>query len=161
MIIRKETPADVAEIRKLVGRVFPTLQESELVDRLRFAGDGIISLVAVDDGLVIGHALLSKVTTSFRALGLGPVSVASDRQRTGVGSRLITASLAIAHEEGWEAVFVLGNPKFYERFGFDRAAASGFLSPYAGPHFMVLAFSGRLPVTTGKVEYPSAFAALG
>ena len=160
MIIREETPEEAAEIRSLVTAAFPEPLEAELVDQLRAAGDSVISMVAVDGGQLAGHALLSKMTAPFRALGLGPVCVLPDRQRAGVGTRLITASLDRAAKDGWEAIFVLGNPKFYRRFGFDQVAASGFTSPYAGPHFMVLMLRGDLAVTMGKIECAPAFAAL-
>jgi len=63
---------------------------------------------------------------------------------------------------GWGAVFVLGNPAYYGRFGFNAGDASGFTSPYAGLHFMVLALArGGLPMLRGRVEYAAAFAKLG
>jgi putative acetyltransferase len=90
-------------------------------------------------------------------LSLAPVSVAPHRQRSG---RLIRAGLARAAEDGWQGVFVLGDPGYYQRFGFSPARASGFTSPHAGPHLMVLALDGDLPATEGKVDYAPAFAAL-
>jgi putative acetyltransferase len=80
----------------------------------------------------------------FRALGLAPVSVLPDRQRSGIGSALI-----------------LGSPAFYRRFGFDPDLARGFQSPYAGPYLMALPLRGALPATSGAVAYAPAFAALG
>ena len=70
-------------------------------------------------------------------------------------------ALARARKDGWDAVFVLGDPAYYRRFGFDPEAARGFGSPYAGPHLMALPLKGRLPVTTDRVDYAPAFAALG
>jgi putative acetyltransferase len=78
-------------------------------------------------------------------------------QRNGIGSELIRWGLAQAKAAGWQGVFVLGDPKFYGKFGFSVALASGFDSPYAGEHFMALALNGDLPVTSGKVEYADAF----
>jgi putative acetyltransferase len=67
--------------------------------------------------------------------------------------------LSQARQEGWDAVFVLGNPSFYRRFGFDPERAGGFTCPYAGPHLMALFMSNDLP-RTGTIDYASAFAAL-
>jgi len=47
------------------------------------------------------------MTAEFRALGLGPVAVLPDRQRSGVGSLLITQGLARAEAGRWEVVLVL------------------------------------------------------
>ena len=159
--IRDEKPEDVAAIRAVVEAAFPAPAEADLVGRLRADGDSIISLVAVDDGLVVGHVLFSKLTAPFPALGLAPVSVLPGRQNAGIGSRLIRAGLERAVRDGWQGVFVLGEPEYYGRFGFDADIAKGFASPYAGPYFMALALDGELPATVGRIGHAPAFAALG
>jgi putative acetyltransferase len=70
-------------------------------------------------------------------------------------------ALELAGSRGWAAVFVLGDPGYYERFGFSSAAASGFSSPYAGPHFMMLKLSPSLTRSEGELRHPAAFSALG
>jgi putative acetyltransferase len=160
MIIRDEGPADIFAIRKVVEAAFSQAIEADLVDQLRSDGDSVISLVAVDHDEVVGHVLFSRMTAPFRALGLAPVSVLPDRQRSGIGSRLIRAGLERAKEDRWQAVFVLGEPEYYRRFGFNPALASGFASPYAGPYLMVLPFKGDLPATSGRIDYAPAFANL-
>jgi putative acetyltransferase len=94
----------------------------------------------------------------FRALGLAPVAVLPEHQRKGFGSVLIREGLKQARLEGWEAVFVVGEPAYYERFGFDVGRAEGFTSPYAGPYLMVLPLSGNLPAHSGSIDYPAPFA---
>lgn len=157
MLIRDEQPGDAHAIRAVVEAAFSQPLEADLVDRLRGDGDVAISLVATDDSGVVGHILLSKMTAPFRALGLAPVSVRPDRQGTGIGSQLIRAGLERAKEGGWQAVFVLGEPAYYTRFGFDPALASGFTSPYAGAYLMAISLDGDLPVTSGIIEYAPAF----
>lgn len=161
MIVRDEQPADHAAIYDVVKAAFGQAAEADLVDQLRRDGDAVVSLVAVEDEAIVGHVLLSGMRAPFRALGLAPVSVRPDRQRAGVGSALVREALARAGRDGWDAVFVLGDPAYYERFGFDPAAARGFASPYAGPHLMAALLKGRLPVMTGQVDYAPAFGALG
>ncbi|HEX2556628.1 MAG TPA: N-acetyltransferase [Microvirga sp.] len=161
MTIRDEDPADAPGIRALVASAFGQAAEADLVDRLRRDGDGVISLVAVEDGAFVGHVLLSRMRAPFRALGLAPVSVTPERQRAGIGSRLIRAALDRARGEEWQGVFVLGEPAYYRRFGFDSSLAGGFASPYAGPYLMALALRGELPARTGRIVYAPAFAALG
>jgi putative acetyltransferase len=161
MILRDELPADHAAIWQVVHAAFGSAGEADLVDRLRADGDVAVSLVAVEGEAIVGHVLLSRMQAPFRALGLAPVSVRPDRQRSGVGSALVREALARAKAEGFEAVFVLGDPAYYGRFGFDPATAQGFASPYAGPHLMAVALTGPLPVTSGRVDYAPAFAALG
>ena len=158
--IRDETPADRAGIRALVLAAFGGAQEADLVDQLRTDGDAAVSLVAADGERIVGHVLLSRMTAPFRALGLAPVSVAPDRQGEGIGGRLVRAGLERARRDGWQGVFVLGDPGFYRRFGFDPGLAGGFASPYAGPYLMAAALDGPLPAITGRIDYPPAFDAL-
>lgn len=145
----------------MVVAAFPEPAEADLVDRLRADGDSVISLVAVDDGQVVGHILFSKLSAPFRALGLAPVSVLPDRQNAGIGSRLIRAGLERAAQDGWRGVFVLGEPEYYGRFGFGTEIAKGFASPYAGPYFMALGLGEELPATEGRISHAPAFATLG
>ena len=79
-------------------------------------------------------------------------------RRRSVAERLIRRCLARAEDEGVVAVFVLGNPAYYGRFGFRASLAAAFGSPYAGPHLMALPLSsGHLPVTDGEIAYAPAF----
>jgi putative acetyltransferase len=159
-MIRGEESTDGPAVRAIVAAAFRRRDEADLVDRLRADGDAIRSLVAFDRTEVVGHVVFSKVVAPFRAVALGPVAVRPDHQRVGIGSRLIRAGLEQSRAEGWQGVFVLGDPAYYQRFGFDPGAAAAFTSPYAGPHFMVLALDARLPVTEGVIEYAPAFALL-
>jgi putative acetyltransferase len=157
MEIRFEIETDFSEVRDLHLSAFPAAEESDLVDALRKDGDAVLSLVA-DDGGVVGHVMFSRMKAPFRALGLAPVAVLADWRRQGVADGLIRAGLARAKNDGWEAVFVLGSPDYYTRFGFDVGLAAGFQSPYAGPYMMVLALQeGGLPTMVGEVSYAPAF----
>ena len=162
MIIRSETSGDVAAIRIVEEVAFGRADEARLIDDLRDAGDSVFSLVAVDGDTVVGHVLFSRMKAPFPALALAPVAVQPEYRRTGIGSRLIREGIARSEAEGWAGIFVLGDPAFYRRFGFDVGTASGFASPYAGPHLMALPV-GRsdLPTLTGSIQYAPAFAKLG
>lgn len=137
--------ADRTAIRQIVAAAFGGDIEADLVDALRTDGDSSISLVAEDEGAIIGHVLFSPMEAPFRALGLGPVAVLPARQRSGVGGALIRAGIEEARRQGWQGIFVLGEPAFYRRFGFDPALAAGFDCVYAGPYLMALPLGETLP----------------
>ncbi|WP_020086637.1 GNAT family N-acetyltransferase [Hyphomicrobium zavarzinii] len=161
MRIEAEQPAHRPGIRRLALGAFPTAAEADLVDRLRHDGDVAISLVAVDGEEVVGHVLFSAMTAPMKALGLGPVAVEASRRGEGIASDLIREGLARARREGWQAVFVLGDPAFYARFGFSVEQAAGFETPYAGPYFMALALDGAsLAHANDPVAYAPAFQSL-
>jgi putative acetyltransferase len=162
MIIRSESPGDIVGIRFVEEAAFLQSAEADLVDDLRAAGDSVFSLIAVEGETVTGHAMFSRLQAPFPALALGPVAVLPDRQRMGVGSRLIREGIAHSEAAGWTGIFVLGDPAFYRRFGFDVGKASGFISPYAGPRLMALPLGrSELPTDTGSIQHAPAFAKLG
>lgn len=160
MIIRAEAPQDAEAVAEVIESAFGQLDEARLVADLQKDDHAVISLVALVGERIIGHILFSPMTGPFPALGLAPLSVAPPSQAKGVGSALVHAGLEAARRGDWRAVFVLGDPAYYRRFGFSAELAQGFASPYAGPHLMALALKGELPTHSGAMAYAPAFAAL-
>jgi putative acetyltransferase len=159
LAVRDETPADLAAIRAVNDAAFGGAQEADLVDALRRDGDLLLSLVA-DDGGVIGHVAFSRVQVEGDpAVALAPVAVRPERQRRGAGTALIEHGLQRLRQSGETLVFVLGEPAYYDRFGFAAAPAARFETPYPGPYFQSLALSPRAP-SAGRLRYARAFSAL-
>ena len=163
--IRCETPDDYADIRRVNTLAFERDNEATLVDRLR-AVQPHISLVAVEDGQVIGHIFFSPMSVesgdgAFTALGLAPMAVLPEYQNQGTGSQLVKRRLEECRVLNYNVVFVLGHPHYYPRFGFSPAKAKGVSCEYPVPDevFMVVelqfdALCGR----TGVVKYRPEFA---
>ena len=160
MDIRNERPDDTTAIGEVVTAAFGQADEARLIEELRADGDIAASLVAVSDGNIIGHVLLSKMQAPFSAVALAPLAVHPGYQGQRVGGMLLRTAIARARLLNAETIFVLGDPVFYARFGFKVEAAAGFHSPYAGPHLMVLAMAGALPVNTGEIRHAPAFSRL-
>lgn len=168
LAIRDELPADAVAVRAINTAAFGRAAEAGLVEALRAAGRVTLSLVAVDDGGPVGHLLLSPARVvgdkgRFAALALGPMAVRPDRQRRGVGSRLVAESLARAAEAGHAAVFVLGHPEFYPRLGFRLADERGIACEFSAPPeaFMVAELrEGVLRGVAGTLRYAPEFHAL-
>lgn len=160
--IRSEKAEDRAAIHALHVAAFNGDGEAGLVDRLRVDGDLALSLVAIDDGQIVGHVAFSPMAAPFPALGLAPVAVSADRRRQGIAAALINRGLDLAREDDWKGVFVLGEPAYYKRFGFNLRMAERFQSAYSGPYFMALALAGgSLPTELGSIDYAPAFSMLG
>jgi putative acetyltransferase len=159
VIVRPEATADQEAVHEVHRLAFASDVEPQLVDALRKAGEAVISLVAECEGDIVGHVLFSRLAAPMPALALAPVAVVPDRQRQGVGSLLIREGLRQAQQGGWVAVFVVGEPTYYARFGFDANQARGYACPYAGEYFMVRFIAEPQPLT-GDIVYPAAFADL-
>ena len=156
--IRDETARDRNAVRALHRVAFadePAVVH--IVDDLNRSGDAVISLVAEHDKNIIGHVLFSRVQAPMRALTLSPLGVHPDFQKAGIGSALVRKGLERARENAWQAIFVLGSPAYYGRFGFESARAAGYTSPYYGWPFMALIFDDSVP-RAGRIDFPDAFA---
>jgi putative acetyltransferase len=162
MNVRTEDIADQQLVRKIHLGSFPDETEANLVDALRADGDAEISLVAIVKDEIVGHVLCSRMQALFQALGLAPVAVLPEYRNQGVAAQLIRAAIKTAKSKDWDGIFLLGDPAYYQRFGFSVADAANFQSPYAGPYLMVLSVKGDvLPAQSGVIEYASAFNQLG
>ena len=154
-----ERDSDRDEIRALLTAAFPTATEADLVERLRENGDILLALVARDAAGIAGYLAFSQMRAPFVAVALAPLAVRADQRKQGIAASLMDSALGELRAIGVEAVFVVGDPAYYQRLGFDARAASRFDTPFAGPHFMVRTLtSAPLAVTTGPVEYAPAFA---
>jgi putative acetyltransferase len=168
IVVRPERGHDHPAVRAIHARAFGREDEARLVDRLRGAVDPQVSLVALIDGRVVGHIFLAPVAIRGEggetdAFALAPLGVDPDFQNRGVGSALVRAGLEAAGDLGERVIFVLGEPAFYGRFGFEPASGRGlrFPSPVPEEAFMVLELeAGALEGRRGEVIYPAAFSEL-
>lgn len=165
MEIRPETGADFAAVGEVNRLAFGREQEARLVEGLREAGYARLSLIAVEDGRVVGHVMLSEAeirTENGRveALALGPVGVLPERQRKGVGSALIREALDRCARAGHRVVVLVGHPDYYPRFGFSARLAENLSSAYSGEAFMALELApGALSGVSGRFVFAPPFEA--
>ena len=162
MQVRPETPADTAAIRTVVAAAFESAPhrsgtEAEIVDALRGAGALAVSFIAEEDGEIVGHIAFSPVTIDGETggwFGLGPAAVRPDKQRGGIGQALIRAGLERLRAAGAQGCVVLGDPLYYDRFGFRSVPELRYRDAPA-EYFRCLVFRGEQP--TGDVGYHPAF----
>jgi putative acetyltransferase len=164
MPIRLEQAADIPTIHALNREAFGSPAEANLVDALRARDEHVLSLVAEEHGDLVGHILFSRVSLTgnedLDAMGLAPMAVTPARQRGGIGSALVRAGLEECRRRGVEAVFVVGHPELYPRFGFERASRFGIGCELdvADDVFMAVQLVGdALRGRNGTVRFHDAF----
>jgi putative acetyltransferase len=165
VIIRRETAGDVTAIRQVICSAFGGDDEADLVDRLCADSDLILSLVAEQDGQIIGHIAFSRLSITKDShvtpgVSLAPVSVLPEMQRKGTGCALIESGHDQLRRADESVVFVLGDPAYYSRFGYSGEGVSAFDCVYAGPYFQWLRLSPQTPAA-GVISYAPAFGGLG
>ena len=162
MEIRPEQQRDADAIRRTTKMAFASIEhssqaEAQIVDALRSAGALTISLVAIEAGDVVGHIAFSPVMIDgkdFGWYGLGPLSVAPDRQKQGIGGALVRDGLSRLAKIGARGCVVLGDPDYYTRFGFENDPGLVFAEA-PSEYFMRLALEG--PVPSGHASYHDSF----
>ena len=164
--VRPETAEDVRAIDVVNLSAFEGEEEARLVSALRRSGGFIpqLSLVAEFHGRIVGHVMLSRVElrrieTSQEILALAPMSVVPSQSHRGIGSELVRAALQQAGALGYGAVVESGQPDYYERLGFRRAAVWKLTCNLPVPDAILTAMELQegLLAGGGHVIYPSPF----
>ena len=143
MNIRLENNSDIYQIENIHNQAFNNPDESKIVNKLRGNNNLTLSLVGEIDESLIGHIAYSPILNGYQkpiGIGLGPVGVIPAFQNQGIGSHLIEKGNKDVIKMGFDKIFVLGDPKYYSRFGFELAKDYNYFCDFdpKGNHFMIL-----------------------
>lgn len=147
LTIRKERESDRAVVEDITRRAFynlyiPGCIEHYLVHVMRDHTDFIpeLDLVAELDGQIIGSIMFTKAKLTDEQgavkdiLTFGPLCVAPEHQRKGVGKALMDHAFRRGAELGYDVIVILGSPANYVSSGFQSCR-----------RFQVCADNGKFP----------------
>lgn len=173
LIVRPQSHADRANVQDVIAAAFAVAgstgapAEVALNDALSRDSSLVpgLTLVAELDGRVVGQLTSSYGTLTAldgaqqSVVGVGPVAVLPDHQRSGVGSALLRSLLTLAETAGEPALVLLGDPGFYGRFGFVAAAGAGITAPDPlwGRHFQAHLLRSAAGSVAGAYRYSAPF----
>jgi len=167
MEIREERETDHTAVHAVNISAFETPSEANLADALRKQATPVVSLVAKEGDILVGHIMFSPVTLSghpeLKISGLAPMAVMPEYQRKGIGSALVRAGLAQCKQLGFDAVVVLGHTEYYPRFGFSPSFRFGINCEYDVPEDAFMAMELKPDVLRerkGQVKYHAEFSNL-
>jgi predicted N-acetyltransferase YhbS len=126
MQIRPETVQDYASIARIHARAFGERPGEALIvalHRQRPVFDPELSLVAEQDGQIVGHVLFNPQTMrlmgqNLKVVNLSPIAIDPAYQKQGIGGQLIETGHKLAREKGYVLSILLGHPSYYPRFGY-------------------------------------------
>jgi predicted N-acetyltransferase YhbS len=137
MTIRHERIADVEAREALLDEAFGearTRKSSERLREGRLPAEGL-SFIATEGKRVVGTARLWNVACGIEkslgqeALLLGPVAVAQDCRSRGLGGALVRRAIQTARKLGYGAIVLVGDPEYYNRFGFSGEKTGALWMP--------------------------------
>jgi putative acetyltransferase len=139
MKIREANIKDTEEIKNIYLQAFDD-SEAELVSDVAInllsekSIVNIISLVAIENNIIIAHIAFSPVildsTNKHFGYILAPLAVLPSHQNKGVGFTIVKQGLDLISSFGAFIIFVYGDPQYYSRFGFKTDLAQYFTAPY-------------------------------
>ncbi|SNB70514.1 putative acetyltransferase [Arboricoccus pini] len=163
MLIRPTRREDRLTVLALIELAFNGADEARVVAQLYRSDEQEIEFVAEIEGEIVGHLMMTSLTVEgIHALAVGPLCVHPFARNQGIGSALLQRGLDTARGRGCEAVFVVGEPSFYRRFGFTRTTSASLAGLYQGCLLQVLELKpGRLGRAGPELRFADAFAQFG
>lgn len=156
MKIRKLTPKEYPMALALLRQTFSgSNYESRLFENLHKKGKNLHEWICIHRHKVIAYIAYSNAFKGKEPCGLhlAPLAVKRQMQNQGIGSELVRFTLR--QEEIREApLFVLGDPNFYKKFGFEKCAMPICPFDANNEHFLSIRNTTTSPFTIG---YESEF----
>jgi predicted N-acetyltransferase YhbS len=131
--IRNERLSDIDARETLLDDAFGETRYRKSSERLRedrLPAEGL-SFIASEGRRVIGTVRLWNVTVGHEqsALLLGPVAVAEDCRSRGLGGAMVRRAIQAARKLGYGAIMLVGDPEYYNRFGFSGEKTGALWMP--------------------------------
>lgn len=171
VIIRPEEVKDKTAVSQVVTEAFRKQDVAhkedtlKFVDRVRNETDVCLSMVALIQDAIVGHIIFSILPLTvdekpIKAAYLASVAILPTHQRRGIGSKLIEAGIEELRKKNFGAIFVLGYPEYYPRFGFSAGIAQRIKAPFTGAPFMAAELTpGSLQGKSGVADFHPLYTA--
>ena len=159
MKIQKVTPENRPKVYALLQRAFPDSNyEVLLVQKFHENNRPIHEWICIHTNKVIGYVAFSLAYNGNQLCGLhlAPMAVAPDFQKQGIGSELLRFALRQEAIKS-QTLFVLGEPAYYARFGFEPCSQP--ICPFDGgnAHFLSMRNSTTISFEVGyEPEFKTA-----
>lgn len=144
--IQRESVSDAAAVDALVMAAFGPGRFAKTAERLREKSGLLSGFTIYDDGALIGSVRLWSVSSGeAKGAFLGPIAVAKTIRSTGLGAQLVARCVEEARELGLDGILLIGDPPYFERFGFKPAPKAIFNGPVNPARVMWLPFNETSP----------------
>jgi predicted N-acetyltransferase YhbS len=158
-VLELQQSEDVPEIEFLLDLVFGPDRRNKSSYRFRHGVAPIdeLSFVAHSQGKLVGTIRYWPIAVGairMPALLLGPLGVHPEFEGLGIGAKLMTHSLRQAKSLGHDLVCLVGDPPYYERFGFKAGENFGLVMNGENARFQALRLTPNMPQAASGQIYP-------
>lgn len=175
MEIRTIETEDYAEIKVLIQKAFENEEHSDgdeqlLVERIRKekSYQKEFEVIALINSEIVGHGLLSPIIIEQKessliedaVMALAPLAVKKEYQGKGIGRAIIEELENRAKTAGYQGLSILGDPGYYQRFGYFPAKIKQIEAPFEieSNYFLIKELTeNSLENCQGIVRYLPAF----
>ncbi len=156
--LRLFQPSDDIAVGNILTQAYDTPSEARLAHALRESGDMEVELLAFDGDKTVGYIGFSRHNSPRNWFSLMPLAVLPYRRNIGIGADLIRYGLDHARRAGADAVTVVGDGRYYQRFGFTYRAAQNLTTPYNLDETLLYPIAPGTAFSQARLVYPDAFA---
>lgn len=161
--IRETAETDMPCLERLYAQAFPQEDLIPLLRNLLHQNQPVLSLASCQNDELISHVAFTTGTLPGNQPAsalLGPLCTAPGYQGRGIARQLIDHGIQRLRHEGIKAIFVLGDPALYGRFGFKTETQ--VTPPYPLPDewqgaWQSIELSAPFQPMTGKLKLPEAW----
>ena len=154
MEIRQTNEAEIAKVLELYPLAFPDEELRPVVRTILEGDDAFLSIATMEEGKVVAHALFTLFehpAKGEKCANLAPLGVIPSHQSKGLGGKVVRDGIEQLKAMGVSTLFVLGDPAYYQRFGFKPDHRT--LTPYPIPPEYADAWQS-MPLTDGTELEP-------
>ncbi|QPM92131.1 GNAT family N-acetyltransferase [Pseudooceanicola algae] len=157
--LRLYTSSDEIGVSNVLTSSYDTPAEARLVSALRANGELAVELLAFDGDRTVGYIGFSRHIRPDGWMALAPLGVLPQWRGHGIGADLIRYGLDYARRAGAKAITVLGDGRYYQRFGFTYKAAQNLTTPYTVENTLLYPIAAGTAFAEERLVYSNAFEA--
>ena len=144
--ILREQDEDKGAVDALVMAAFGPGRFAKTAERIREQSRLTAGFTVYEDDMLLGSVRLwSVMSGQAKGAFLGPIAVAKTNRSAGLGGHLVRRCIEEARAQGLDGILLIGDPPYFERFGFQPAPKSIFPGPVNPRRVMWLPFTGVSP----------------
>lgn len=144
--ILRERAEDAVAVDALLLEAFGPGRFAKTAERVREQSRMTAGFTVYDGETLLGSVRLwSVMSGEAKGVFLGPIAVSNKTRSAGLGGQMVRRCIEEARGQGLDGVLLIGDPPYFQRFGFVPAPKVKFSGPVDARRIMWLPFTDVSP----------------